>query len=74
MHKQFKGVVTDSKHLAYSVVGTPNYIAPEILECKGYSQSCDWWSAGVILYEMVAGRPPFAASSPVETQQKVMSF
>lgn len=63
--------LTDSKHLAYSVVGTPNYIAPEILECKGYSQSCDWWSLGVILYEMLIGRPPFCASTPHETQQKV---
>lgn len=64
--------LADSKHLAYSIVGTPNYIAPEILECKGYSQSCDWWSLGVILYEMLIGRPPFCAPTPDETQQKVL--
>ena len=58
--------------LAHSLVGTPNYIAPEVLETKwpknsdgsvtrkgGYSQSCDWWSVGVIFYEMVVGCPPF---------------
>ncbi|CAG5928387.1 unnamed protein product, partial [Menidia menidia] len=40
--------------LAHSLVGTPNYIAPEVLLRTGYTQLCDWWSVGVILYEMVA--------------------
>lgn len=57
--------------LAHSLVGTPNYIAPEVLMRTGYSQLCDWWSVGVILYEMLVGQPPFLAGTPVETQQKV---
>ena len=57
--------------IAHSLVGTPNYIAPEVLERKGYSQLCDWWSVGVILYEMLVGQPPFLASGPAETQMKV---
>lgn len=57
--------------LAHSLVGTPNYIAPEVLMRIGYSQLCDWWSVGVILYEMVVGSPPFFANTPEETQQKV---
>lgn len=57
--------------LAHSLVGTPNYIAPEVLERSGYTQLCDWWSVGVILYEMLVGQPPFLASTPTETQQKV---
>lgn len=60
--------------LAHSLVGTPNYIAPEVLERSGYTQLCDWWSVGVILYEMLVGQPPFLANTPVETQQKVFSF
>lgn len=57
--------------LAHSLVGTPNYIAPEVLERSGYTQLCDWWSVGVILYEMLVGQPPFLAKTSVETQQKV---
>ena len=58
--------------IAHSLVGTPNYIAPEVLERAGYSQLCDWWSVGVILFEMLVGQPPFLANTPAETQMKVI--
>uniref|UniRef100_A0A8D3D0S4 non-specific serine/threonine protein kinase n=1 Tax=Scophthalmus maximus TaxID=52904 RepID=A0A8D3D0S4_SCOMX len=59
--------------LAHSLVGTPNYIAPEkrLDSSPGYTQLCDWWSVGVILFEMVVGQPPFLATTPLETQLKV---
>ncbi|XP_013416744.1 serine/threonine-protein kinase LATS1 [Lingula anatina] len=60
--------------LAHSLVGTPNYIAPEVLLRSGYSSCCDWWSVGVILYEMLVGQPPFLANTPAETQMKVINW
>ena len=59
------------RSLAHSLVGTPNYIAPEVLQRSGYTQLCDWWSVGVIMYEMLVGQPPFMARTPADTQIKV---
>ena len=60
--------------LAYSTVGTPDYIAPEVFMHIGYGNACDWWSLGVIMYEMLIGYPPFCSDTAQETYRKVMSW
>ncbi|KAG6537911.1 hypothetical protein ZIOFF_003014 [Zingiber officinale] len=57
--------------LAYSTVGTPDYIAPEVLLKKGYGMECDWWSLGAIMYEMLVGYPPFYSEDPMSTCRKL---
>ena len=63
-----------SRTLAYSTVGTPDYIAPEVFGNGGYGCECDWWSLGVILFECLCGYTPFFAESPVDTCKKILSF
>jgi len=53
-------------------VGTPDYLAPELLLGTGHGLEADWWSLGVILFEMVVGAPPFSASSPEGIFQNIL--
>ena len=57
----------------YSCVGTAYYVAPEVLIKKGYSQEIDWWSVGVIFYEMLVGYAPFCAQETQEVCYKIIN-
>ncbi|EOY25616.1 PREDICTED: serine/threonine-protein kinase tricorner [Theobroma cacao] len=60
--------------LAYSTVGTPDYIAPEVLLKRGYGMECDWWSLGAIMFEMLVGYPPFYSEEPLSTCRKIVNW
>ena len=60
--------------IAYSTVGTPDYIAPEVFSQSGYGEEADWWSIGVMFFEMVVGFPPFFSENPSDTCKKIVKW
>ena len=53
--------------------GTPEYLAPELLMGEGYTQVVDWWTLGVLLYEMMVGLPPFYSEDQNEMYRRIVS-
>ena len=58
----------------YSCVGTAYYVAPEVIMKKGYGKEIDWWSLGVILFEMLAGYAPFCSKKTQDVCFKITHF
>jgi len=69
-----KPVYKRNRQLLFSTVGTPDYIAPEVFNQTGYTETVDWWSLGVILFEMLVGYPPFFSEDPSLTCQKILHW
>ncbi|KAG6403971.1 hypothetical protein SASPL_136205 [Salvia splendens] len=55
-----------------SLCGTTEYMAPEILLSKGHNKNADWWSVGILLYEMLTGKPPFVHANRKKLQEKII--
>merc|ERR1712217_349172 len=79
-------LITDAGHLkltdmglakfvigkTYTTCGTPDYFAPELIASTGHTTAVDWWTLGILVFELMSGHPPFESAYPMQIYSKVM--
>jgi serine/threonine protein kinase len=58
---------------SFTLCGTPEYLSPELLLNKGHGKPVDWWTLGILIYEMIVGQPPFCDDEPMAIYQKILA-
>ncbi|CAR30202.1 cAMP-dependent protein kinase type 2 [Lachancea thermotolerans] len=66
------GFAKEVDTVTWTLCGTPDYIAPEVIATKPYNKSVDWWSLGILIFEMLAGYTPFYDATPMKTYEKIL--
>ncbi|GAO48730.1 hypothetical protein G7K_2900-t1 [Saitoella complicata NRRL Y-17804] len=66
------GFAKEVRDITWTLCGTPDYLAPEVVASKGYNKSVDWWSLGILTFEMLAGYPPFYDQVPMKLYENIL--